>query len=228
MFPIGDQDVRGGRPPIVTVLLIALNALVFVYQLTLGQERLVAFVEEWGAVPAALLEGDRLITLITCMFIHGGWLHIIGNMLFLWVFGDNVEAVLGHLGYLIFYLLGGIAATFAQVLSDPTSTIPSVGASGAIAAVLGAYLLMFPRARVRLLIFLGIFITTTRVSALAFIGIWAVMQLFSGVAALGAPTAQTSGVAYWAHIGGFAFGLLAGLLFRGRAAGVALERERYY
>jgi len=160
--------------------------------------------------------------LLTSIFLHGGWLHLIGNMLFLWVFSDNIEAVLGAPLYLAFYLAGGLAASLAHILSGPASTIPSVGASGAIAAVLGAYIVMFPQSRVRLLVLFGYRAGVTRVSAIVFLGIWAVTQFFSGVASLGVPTAQTGGVAWFAHIGGFVFGLAIGALLRGRAARAAL------
>jgi membrane associated rhomboid family serine protease len=175
------------------------------------------FVTRWGVVPLRIESGSGYLTLLTSMFLHGGWLHLIGNMIFLWVFGDNVEAVFGHLGYLIFYLLGGLAASFTHIFFNLGSSVPSIGASGAIAAVMGAYIIMFPRARVRLLI-LAFGFWVTRVSAIIFLGIWFVTQLLSGVASIGVNTAQTDGVAVWAHVGGFVFGLLAGLLMRGRAA----------
>lgn len=226
MFPIGDERIRGAPFPIVTVGLIAINVLVFLYQATLGQAELQGFVEMWGVVPTEVLAGRGLVTLLTSMFVHGGWFHVGSNMLFLWIFGDNVEVLLGHIGYLVFYLLGGMAASGAQILTNPNSAVPSVGASGAIAAVLGAYVLAFPAARVRILLFLGFFITTTRITAALFVGVWALTQFLNGVAALGVQTAQTGGVAYWAHIGGLVFGVLVGLLFRGRGEGIGLERRR--
>ena len=226
MFPIGDQRIRGARLPIVTILLLVANVLVFIYEATLSQPELQGFIETWGAVPAEIVNGRGYYTLISSMFVHGGWFHVGSNMLFLWVFGDNIEALLGRIGYLLFYLLGGIAASAAQVLSNPASTVPSVGASGAVAAILGAYVLAFPQAYVRVLLLLGIFITTTRVTAILFVGVWALTQFLNGIAALGVQTAETGGVAYWAHIGGFVFGVLAGLVFRGRAEGLALERRR--
>lgn len=226
MFPIGDQRIRGARLPIVTILLLVANVLVFIYEATLSQPELQGFIETWGAVPAEIVNGRGYYTLISSMFVHGGWFHVGSNMLFLWVFGDNIEALLGRISYLLFYLLGGIAASAAQVLSNPASTVPSVGASGAVAAILGAYVLAFPQAYVRVLLLLGIFITTTRVTAILFVGVWALTQFLNGIAALGVQTAETGGVAYWAHIGGFVFGVLAGLVFRGRAEGLALERRR--
>lgn len=218
MFPIGDENVRGSGPAFVNYILIAINVIVFLFESTMDPNTLQAFFNEWAVQPAEITSGVSLITLLTSMFMHGGWLHLIGNMVFLWVFGDNIEAVLGHAAYLFFYLAGGLAATAAHIFFNLGSMIPSLGASGAIAAVLGAYIVMFPRSQVRALIFLGFFTRITRVSALLFLGIWFVTQIFSGVAGLGADTAQTSGVAFMAHVGGFVFGLAAGLLLRGRTA----------
>ncbi|HBY92573.1 MAG: rhomboid family intramembrane serine protease [Ardenticatenaceae bacterium] len=223
MFPIGDEEVRGAGPPWVTWGLIAINSLVFLYEASLSQQALQDFIFRYGLVPANITQGVGLGTILTSMFLHGGWLHLIGNMLFLWVFGDNVEAIMGHVLYLGFYLLGGLAAEAAHMLFNLGSDIPSVGASGAIAAVLGAYIVMFPNSQVRVLVFLGYRAGVTRVTALVFLGIWAITQLFNGIASLGVPTSQTSGVAVWAHVGGFAFGLLAGFLFRGRVSQVRYE-----
>lgn len=222
MFPIGDQEVRGAGPGNINWALIILNVVIFVFMVTLGQEAQRAFVNQYGVVPVDILQGQNLYSLITSMFLHGGWLHLIGNMLFLWVFGDNIEAVLGHLGYLAFYLLGGIAASAAHITINPDSSLPSLGASGAVAAVLGSYLVMFPGSKVKALVFLGPFITVTRVAAILFIGIWIVMQFFYGIASLGVETAQTGGVAFFAHIGGFILGLIGGLVFR--RSDVRLER----
>lgn len=224
MFPIGDDEVHGAGPGYVTYLLIAINVLVFLFQSTLDPNALQAFYNQWAVIPAQILQGQQLHTLLTAMFLHGGWLHLIGNLLFLWVFGDNVEAVLGHVGYLIFYLAGGLAASAAHIMLSPGSTIPSLGASGAIAAILGAYIVMFPGSQIRTLVMLGFFMRVTRLPALIFLGIWFVTQLFSGVATLGPETAQTSGVAFWAHIGGFIFGLAGGFLLRGMASNVRLVR----
>lgn len=223
MFPIGDEEIRNAPPPVVNWSLILINVLVFLYEVILSQQAQANFIEHYGVIPVQILQGNNLISLITSMFLHGGWMHIIGNMLFLWVFGDNVEQVLGHIPYLIFYFVGGLAASAAHILFNANSTIPSIGASGAIAAVLGAYIVMFPRSQVRVLLFLGYRAGITRISALIFLGIWAITQLFNGVASLGVPTAQTSGVAVWAHVGGFAFGLLGGFLFRSRAENMVVE-----
>lgn len=220
MFPIGDDNVQGAGFPFVNVLLIVINVIAFLFEVTMDPNSLQAFINQWGVVPVQILNGQNLITLLTAMFLHGGWMHLIGNMVFLWVFGDNVEDVMGHIPYLIFYLAGGLAAAAAHIFFNANSNIPSLGASGAIAAVLGAYIIMFPRARVRTLILFGIGGYVTRISALFFLGIWFVTQLLNGVASLGVNTAQTDGVAVWAHVGGFVFGLILGLLYRGRASRV--------
>jgi membrane associated rhomboid family serine protease len=222
MFPIGDQDVRGSGPPFVTWGLIILNVLIFFYEISLSTNAQANFINQYGVIPSEIVRGENYLSLLTSMFLHGGWWHLIGNMLFLWVFGDNIEATLGHIPYLIFYLVGGLVASAAHILFNLGSDLPSIGASGAIAAVLGAYIVMFPRSQVKVLVFLGYRAGVTRVSALLFLGIWAVTQFFNGVASLGVPTAQTGGVAFWAHIGGFVAGLATGLIFRSRADQVKL------
>ncbi|MGH2606550.1 MAG: rhomboid family intramembrane serine protease [Anaerolineales bacterium] len=216
MFPIGDDDVRGAGPSLSTWGLLIVNVLVFLYEASLSTGALEGFITEFGVIPREIVAGVDLQTLVTSMFLHGGWLHLIGNMLFLWVFSNNIEAVLGTGGHLAFYGAGGLAASLAHIWSDPGSSIPSVGASGAIAAILGAYIVLFPQSRVRLLVFTGAQVGVTRASALAFLGLWAVMQFFSGIASLGVPTAQTGGVAWFAHIGGFVFGLLVGWILQNR------------
>jgi membrane associated rhomboid family serine protease len=201
---------------VVNLSLIAINCFVFLYELSLGA-RIEPFLDHWGVVPlriAATLAGGAgispvdLLTLVTAMFLHGGWLHIGGNMLFLWIFGDNVEDRLGHGLYLAFYLVCGIVANLAQVYSDPTSTVAAIGASGAIAGVLGAYLVTFPGARVSVLVPILFFFWVFDVPALIVIGVWFVTQLFSGVAALADITAGSGGIAWWAHVAGFLFGAL--------------------
>ena len=208
MFPIGDDNSTRRGVPLVTYALIVLNFLFFLVELSGGEP----FILQWAFVPSRFLAnpvGD-LLTLFTSMFMHGGWVHLGGNMLYLWIFGDNVEDRLGHGKYLVFYLLCGIAATFAQLAFSLGSNIPNLGASGAIAGVLGAYLVMFPQGRVRVL-------QGQRVipmPALIVIGFWFVLQLFSGIGSI-ASTADTGGVAYMAHIGGFIAGLALTFLFRG-------------
>jgi rhomboid family protein len=210
MLPIGDDDSARRTTPVVTYALIAINVLFFLVELSAGD----AFITRWSVVPRRLLAQPSVyfITIFTAMFMHAGWMHLLGNMLYLWIFGDNVEDRLGHTKYLIFYLLCGVAATFAQVLVDPRSNIPNLGASGAIAGVLGAYLLMFPRGSVRVLMGRGII----PLPALVVIGFWAVLQFLSGFGAI-ATTEQTSGggVAYMAHVGGFIAGLVLAVLMGG-------------
>jgi len=191
---------------------------VFVFEAGLASGALENFITEYGVIPREIVSAVDLRTLLTSMFLHGGWMHLIGNMLFLWVFSNNIEAVLGTPLHLGFYLAGGLAASLAHILTDPSSTIPSVEARGAIAAILGAYLMLFPRSRVKLLLFTGYTMGVTRANAIVFLGLWAVVQLFSGVASLGVTTAQTGGLTWWAYIGGFGFGLVVGWLVKGRAA----------
>lgn len=224
MIPISD-DPGHPRPlfPIVNLTLIALCIAVFVYELTFTEERLVALFHQYGVVPAELVGlaprafgVPAWVTVFTSMFLHGGWLHLLGNMLYLFIFGDNVESAMGHVRYLGFYLLTGVLAALAQVFIDPAVTVPSVGASGAIAGVLGAYLVLFPAARVQTVIFFGYFFTVTALPAIIVIGLWGISQFLSGILSLGAPTAQAGGIAFFAHIGGFVAGLALGWLFRRR------------
>lgn len=209
MLPLGDDNSRRRTLPVVTYALIAVNVLVFVL-FELPNPNLAEFITQWGTVPAEIMAGRGLITLITSMFLHGGWAHLLGNMLFLWIFGDNVEDAFGHGLYTAFYFVAGLAASMAQVLLSPTSTIPGVGASGAISGVLAAYIVMFGSNRVRVLI--GGMLTT--VPAYVMIGLWIVLQFVNGFASI-ANTAQTGGVAYGAHVGGFFAGLVLTFLLRG-------------
>jgi membrane associated rhomboid family serine protease len=213
MFPIGDDDIRGGVAPVVTVGLIVLNVLAFLLELGQPSEgALQSFIQAWGVVPREYTIGRDLpptiplpfwTTTLTSMFLHGGWLHLGGNMLYLWIFGDNLEKVMGPLRFLIFYLICGVAAAAAHILSGPGSTIPTVGASGAISGVLGGYLLLFPRNRVRVLTRGGV----AHVPAVVVLGLWIVIQFINGFGSIAA-TPETSGVAYLAHIGGFIAGLV--------------------
>ena len=208
MFPIGDDNSSERSRGFVNWLLIAANVLVFLYEIS--QPDVQQFLLRWGEVPGYVAHGERLTTLITSMFLHGGWMHLIGNMIFLYVFGDNVEDAFGHLPYLIYYFLCGIAAGLAQVFLSSSSTLPGVGASGAISGVMAAYMLMFAGNRVRVFVFFMII----TVPAVVMIGLWIVMQFFNGVASF-AHTQQTGGVAYGAHIGGFIAGLAMTPIFRG-------------
>ncbi len=211
-FPIGDDNVQGGYKPIFSYTLIFLNVVVFLFEFSLPQESGEAFVIQYGSIPVEILSGEDLYTLFTSMFLHGGWMHLIGNMLFLWVFADNIEAVVGTFNFLIFYVLGGITATFIHDVVNPYSEIPVVGASGAISAVMGAYLIMFPAARIK--VWILFLFTSAYVPALLFLGIWIVQQLITGFGSLGLGVEEQGGVAWWAHIGGFAFGMVAGFLAR--------------
>jgi membrane associated rhomboid family serine protease len=207
MFPIGDDNSARRTLPVVTYALILLNVLFFFVELSGGDP----FIQQWSVVPRRLLAnpaGD-FPTVLTSMFMHAGWVHLLGNMLYLWIFGDNVEDNFGHVKFLIFYLLCGVAATFAQVMMSANSTVPNLGASGAIAGVLGAYILLFPKGQVRVLMGRGVI----PVPALVVIGFWIVLQLVSGVGAI-SNTAETGGVAYMAHIGGFFAGLILTFVLR--------------
>lgn len=210
MIPLGDADRRPLRLPLITALIIGANVLVFLLELAGGD----AFVNRWSLVPADIVAGRNWITILTSMFMHAGWIHIIGNMLFFWVFGPEIEDVMGPVRYLVFYLLGGLAATVAQVAIDPASTVPNLGASGAIAAVMGAFLITYPRDRIRTVLLLGWFSQVAFVPAIILVGLWFLTQVFSEVGAL--VQTQTGGVAYMAHVGGFAFGAIAARLFESR------------
>jgi membrane associated rhomboid family serine protease len=207
MLPIGDDNSARKTFPFVTYVLIALNVLFFFIELGGGED----FIVKWAFVPSRFLAnpvGD-FPTLFTSMFMHAGWMHLGGNMLYLWIFGDNVEDRFGHIQFIIFYLLCGLAATFAQLAVSSGSDIPNLGASGAIAGVLGAYILLFPKGKVRVLLGQRI----TQVPALLAIGIWIGLQLFSGIGSIES-AGKTGGVAYMAHIGGFVAGFLLTFLFR--------------
>jgi membrane associated rhomboid family serine protease len=233
IFPIGDDQVKGGSWPIVSYAFIAINVLVFV-MLQLNND---AFTYANSAVPFEITTGQDLITqqgsiphfpgpipiyltLLYSMFMHGGWMHLIGNMVFLWVFADNIESTVGSTRFIMFYILGGLVASLAHIATDPSSIVPSLGASGAIAACLGAYLVMFPKSKVKVLFFIKIF----AVPAFLFLGFWIVQQVVSGMGSLGK---EGGGVAWFAHIGGFTFGVLAGIFFRIVYPRVSLTKAEY-
>ena len=203
MIPLRDTQ-RSYSTPVVTVLLIVVNCVAFLYELSLGQYARNHLIYVYGLVP------DRLVpmSLVTSMFLHGGWLHILGNMWFLWIFGDNVEDVLGHGKYLLFYLLCGVAAGLAHLVTNLGSPVPTVGASGAIAGVMGAYLVKFPRARVTTLVPVFIFLTTFDLPAAFVLGYWFLIQFFSGVGTVTSSHLTERGVAWFAHVGGFLTGIL--------------------
>jgi len=215
MLPIGDDNSARRTVPIVTYGLIVLNVLFFIVELSGGD----AFIEKWAFVPNRFLASPMadFLTLFTAMFMHAGWVHLAGNLLYLWIFGDNVEDRFGHIKFLIFYLICGLAATFAQLAVNSGSDVPNLGASGAIAGVLGAYILLFPQGKVRVLQGQR----EIQVPALIVIGIWIVLQFFVYFGSI-AGTAQTGGVAYMAHIGGFVVGFLLTFLFRGNRGRPAL------
>ena len=207
MFPLGDDNSSRRTFPVVTYALIALNVLFFFVEISGGD----AFVKQWAFVPSRFLANPAadFPTLFTSMFMHGGWLHLGGNMLYLWIFGDNVEDRLGHGTFTVFYFVCGLAATFAQLTFNPGSHVPNVGASGAIAGVLGSYILLFPQGRVSVLQGQQV----VQMPALLVIGFWIVLQLFSGIGSI-SNTADTGGVAYMAHVGGFFCGCALTLVLR--------------
>ena len=207
MIPLSDASRRPLSFPIVTTAIILLNVVFFVFELSSGEE----FVKQWSVMPADIVAGRHWITILTAMFMHGSWMHIIGNMVFLWAFGPEMEDAMGPLRYLAFYLLSGLVASLAQIAAMPASTVPNLGASGAIAGIMGAFIVTYPRDRIKTLLFLGWFVTITLIPAALLIGLWIVSQLFSQVGAVA--NVQAGGVAYMAHIGGFFFGAIAARLF---------------
>ena len=230
IFPIGDEQVKGGYFPLLSYSFIGLNIIAFILQYQAGD----LLICQYGAVPSDILKGENTFTLLTSMFMHGGWMHLAGNMLFLWVFADNIEATVGSLKFLLFYIAGGLAASAAHIYLGTSGaeiaccypcqngvyegcgqtmcagSIPTVGASGAISAVLGAYLVMFPHSKVKMLVIY--FFRSFNIPAYLFLGFWIGQQLLNGFMSMGGEAG--GGVAWWAHIGGFVFGVAAGFLFR--------------
>jgi membrane associated rhomboid family serine protease len=213
MIPLTDASRRPRRFAVVTTTIIVVNAVVFLLELTGGD----AFVKQWCVVPADIVAGRHWVTLLTAMFMHAGWMHILGNMVFLWAFGPEVEDAMPRLGYLTFYLLSGLAASLAQIAVMPGSTVPNLGASGAIAGVMGAFLVTYPHDRIRTLVLFGWFTRITLIPAALLIGLWFLMQLFNGVGAV-ADVQTGGGVAYVAHLVGIVFGALTARIFERRAA----------
>jgi membrane associated rhomboid family serine protease len=205
MIPLRSTE-RVQSTTFVVGILIALNVLIFLYQASLDPYALEQFVQHWGIVPDSI--SGNLQTLLTSMFLHGGWLHLLGNMLFLWVFGRNVEDVIGGGRFLVFYLCCGLAAAILQVITSPYSRVPTIGASGAIAGVMGAYLIKFPRARIVTLVFIIVFVTTVEIPAWIMLVWWFVIQLFSGLGSLANTNYSGGGIAWFAHVGGFLTGML--------------------
>ncbi|GBL35645.1 rhomboid-like protease 4 [Filimonas sp.] len=222
-LPIGDTNIEKGSFPFFTYLLIAANVAMFFFQVTMPPTLQKDFVYTYGCIPAEITNGLDLRTLFTSMFLHGGWWHLIGNMMFLWIFADNIEATIGSFKFIMFYIGGGVVAALTHSILNAGSIMPCVGASGAIAACLGAYIVMFPKSKVRVLFLL--FLTSFSVPAVYFLGFWIVNQFMSGIGILGAATSDTDGVAYWAHIGGFVFGIVFGFMYRGHAKQMEIEDE---
>jgi len=206
MVPLGDASRRPARIPVVTIFIILVNALVFVLELMGGD----SFVMQWSAIPSQITSGHHVITILTAMFMHGSWSHIIGNMIFLWAFAPEIEDAMGPGRYFVFYMIGGMVAMLAQVAADPHSTVPNLGASGAIAAVMGAFLVTYPRDRIRTVLLIFIFVRITFIPAALLIGFWFLTQVFN---AGSVAHVQTGGVAYLAHIGGFIFGAVTARLW---------------
>ena len=208
LIPLSDASRRPVRLPVVTAFIIVVNVFVFLLELMRGD----AFVMQWSAIPAQIISGHHWITIVTAMFMHGSWSHIIGNMIFLWAFGPEIEDAMGRSRYLLFYLAGGLVAMLAQILADPHSTVPNLGASGAIAAVMGGFIVTYPRDRIKAVLFIFVFVRITFIPAALLIGFWFLTQL---VHAGAVAQVQTGGVAYLAHVGGFVFGAVTARLFEG-------------
>jgi len=222
MFPLRDTQPSYSRP-VVNIALIAANLLIFLFEYSLGPRTLNGFIEYYGLVP----DHFQLSRVFISMFLHGGWMHVLGNMLFLWVFGGRIEDLLGHGKYLVFYLLSGTVAALGQVIASPYSTVPVVGASGAIAGVMGAYLIKFPRARILTLVFVIIFVTTIEIPAPIMLGYWFVIQLFSGLGSIARTNLSQGGTAYFAHIAGFLAGMLL-VSVMGTSDRYNRRRDRYW
>ena len=214
MFPVSDV-IPSRTVPFVTVGLIVVNSLVFLYMLVLTPAELRAFTAAYAVIPAWFWWPS----LVTSQFLHAGWMHVIGNMLYLWIFGDNVEDQLGHVRYLLFYLFAGACAAVLQLLFNPFSGIPMLGASGAIAGVMGAYFVLYPQSRVLTAVFIVFFFDLIEIPAVFFLGIWFLMQLLSGVGSLDVSSAAGGGTAFWAHVGGFVVGAVVGFMLRARRRG---------
>ena len=206
LIPLTDASRRPVRFPIVTVCIILTNFFAFALELRGGD----AFVLQWSVIPAQITSGHHWITILTAMFLHGSWSHILGNMVFLWAFGPQIEDSMNRLRYLAFYLAGGFVAMLAQIAASPNSTVPNLGASGAIAAVMGAFLVTYPRDKIRALLVIFVFVRVTLIPAALLIGVWFLIQLFNAGAVA---TVQTGGVAYLAHIGGAVFGAITARFF---------------
>jgi len=223
MIPLKDT-IPSRRYPIITILIIAVNIAVFFYEVSLGRH-LPELVKIGGVVPARFFDSKLYISqgplvryypIFTSLFLHGGWVHLFGNMLYLWIFADNVEDRLGHLKFPIFYVVSGLGASLAHIFANPTSSVPSIGASGAIAGILGAYFILYPKSRIITLVPIFFYFQIVELPAVIFLGFWFVMQSLNGVLSLSLGTAQMGGIAWWAHIGGFLSGIFLILLLKGK------------
>src|SRR5215470_14054556 len=219
MIPLTDDSRRPRRFPAVTTAIILANAIVFLMELTGGDD----FVRQWSVIPADIVAGKHWVTILTAMFMHAGWLHIIGNMVFLWAFGPEIEDAMGRPRYLAFYLLSGVVASVAQIAAMRDSMIPNLGASGAIAGVMGAFLITYPRDRIRTVLVIFIFVRTAVIPASLLIGFWFLIQVFSQIGAVA--DVQSGGVAYAAHVGGFIFGAISARFFERFASVPAWARD---
>lgn len=223
MIPLKDT-IPSERFPVTTIFLIMANIAVFFYEISLGPQ-LPELVKFAGVVPSRFFNPqlnvspgflERYFPIFTSLFLHGGWVHLLGNMLYLWIFADNIEGRLGHFKFLTFYLLCGLGASLAHIFANPTSSMPSIGASGAIAGILGAYFILYPKSRIITLVPIFFFFQIIELPAFIFLGVWFLMQFFSGVLTLGPRTAQAGGIAWWAHIGGFLSGIFLIILLKGK------------
>jgi membrane associated rhomboid family serine protease len=218
MIPLSDIDRRPSRFAVINALIIGANILMFLLELLKGE----AFIMRWSFIPSEIADGRNVITILTAMYLHGGVFHIAGNMIYLWAFGTEIEDAMGKIRYFVFYFLGGLVASFAQVVINPVSSVPSLGASGAIAAVMGAFLITFPHDRIRAVVFLGWFVTVSFIPAILLVGFWFIIQLFSEIGSL-AQRQAGGGIAYMAHIGGFVFGVASARLFEMRKRLLEME-----
>lgn len=221
IFPIGDDQVKGGYFPLLSYTFIAINVLIFFYQASLSGPEFEQFVFTYGSIPRETMQGQDLFTLLSSMFLHGSWMHLIGNMMFLWIFADNIEATIGTGRFLIFYILGGLAAHLGHIYFNMDSSVPTVGASGAISAVMGAYLIMFPTSRIKMLVL----VFFVRIPAFIFLAFWIIQQVSLGNQALQSMSPDSGGVAWWAHIAGFAFGVIGGLYYRVNYSPTAVAQQ---
>lgn len=210
IFPIGDDNIEGAKP-LFSYIFIAMNVGIFLWMFSMSNQEIMSIYHQYATIPSLIVQGEGYSTLLTNTFLHGGLLHLLGNMLFMWIFADNIEAVMGSVGFVLFYVAGGIFASLAHVMFNMQSSIPSLGASGALAAVMGAYLVFFPKSRIKILVIY--LFRNFHISALYFLGLWIVFQFISSFMEIG-KNPDASGTAWWAHIGGFIFGVVVALVLK--------------